>query len=52
VSAAQLGAPALFALASVPMQSWPAEECPLCEAGVPINPRLGKGAAFLAEGRR
>ncbi len=51
VTAAQLGAPTLYALAEVPLESFPAEACPLCAAGVPINSRLGKGAAFLA-GRR
>jgi orotate phosphoribosyltransferase len=47
VSAAQLGAPALYSLASVPLESWAADACPLCRDGVPINTRLGKGAAFL-----
>lgn len=47
VQAADLGAPALFSLTNVPMQTWAADECPLCQAGVPVNTRLGKGAAFL-----
>lgn len=47
VSAAALGAPALFSLTSVPMLTYAPEECPLCAAGVPVNTRLGKGAAFL-----
>jgi orotate phosphoribosyltransferase len=51
VTAEALGAPALYSLASVPLESWPAEECPLCAAGVPVNTRLGKGAAFLAASR-
>ena len=48
ITAAQIGAPALFCLAEVPLTSYPAEACPLCAAGVPVNPRLGKGAAFVA----
>ncbi|MCU0493402.1 MAG: phosphoribosyltransferase [Chloroflexaceae bacterium] len=48
VSAATLGAPELLALAEVPLESWAEEECPLCAAGVPVNTRVGKGAAFLA----
>jgi len=52
VSAAALAAPALFALVSLPMVTYAPEECPLCRAGVPVNTRLGKGAAFLkATGR-
>ncbi|EFO80722.1 phosphoribosyltransferase [Oscillochloris trichoides DG-6] len=43
VTADLLGAPQLYSLATVPLESWSAEECPLCAAGVPINPRLGKG---------
>jgi orotate phosphoribosyltransferase len=49
ISAADLGAPELFALAEVPLESWPAETCPLCAAGVPVNMRVGKAAAFLAQ---
>jgi orotate phosphoribosyltransferase len=49
IDAADLGAPELFALADVPLESWPAEACPLCAAGVPVNTRIGKGAAFVAQ---
>ncbi|HMQ32332.1 MAG TPA: phosphoribosyltransferase family protein [Chloroflexaceae bacterium] len=48
VTAAQLGAPELYRLAEVPLESYAADACPLCAAGVPVNPRVGKGAAFLA----
>lgn len=48
VTAAQIGAPALFCLAEAPLESYAAEECPLCAAGVPVNTRVGKGAAFVA----
>lgn len=50
IAAAQVGAPELYALADVPLESYPADECPLCAAGVPVNTRVGKGAAFLAAG--
>ncbi len=48
ISAADLGAPELFALADVPLESWPAEACPLCAAGAAVNTRIGKGATFRA----
>jgi orotate phosphoribosyltransferase len=48
VSAEAIGAPELFSLSTVPMESFAAEECPLCAAGVPVNTRVGKGAAFVA----
>jgi orotate phosphoribosyltransferase len=44
VSAAAIGAPELFSLSTVPLESFAAEECPLCAAGVPINTSVGKGA--------
>lgn len=46
LTAELLGAPALYALAEVPLASWAAEECPLCRDGVPVNTRLGKGATY------
>lgn len=48
VTAAQVGAPALLALVEAPLESYVPDECPLCAAGVPVNTRVGKGAAFLA----
>ncbi|MFP4437636.1 MAG: phosphoribosyltransferase family protein [Chloroflexaceae bacterium] len=48
LTAAALDVPAFVALVTVPLESWDAAECPLCRAGVPINTRVGKGAAFLA----
>jgi orotate phosphoribosyltransferase len=44
-----LAVPRLLALVEVPLQSFAAEECPLCRAGVPVETRVGKGAAFLAQ---
>lgn len=48
LTAAALDVPAFLALLTVPLESWDAAECPFCQAGVPINTRVGKGAAFLA----
>ena len=45
----QLGdVPWLHAITTIPMESWAAEECPLCKEGVPVNTEVGKGAEFLA----
>lgn len=51
VSAERIDAPELYALSEVPLESYAPAECPLCAAGVPINTRVGKGAAFLAAQR-
>jgi orotate phosphoribosyltransferase len=51
VSAATVGAPELVALTVVPLTSYAPDECPFCAAGVPINTRVGKGAAFVARQR-
>lgn len=48
ITAEQIDAPELYCLAEVPLASFEAAACPLCAAGVPVNTRLGKGAAFLA----
>ncbi|MBI2124012.1 MAG: phosphoribosyltransferase [Candidatus Wildermuthbacteria bacterium] len=49
VTVEQLGnVPFLHALTNIPMESWTAEECPLCKEGVPINTEVGKGKEFLA----
>ena len=39
----------IHALTSVTLESWPATDCPMCQAGVPVNTQVGKGRAFLAE---
>jgi orotate phosphoribosyltransferase len=44
IKAEEIGAPELYALTELSLQSWPAEECPLCQKGVPINQTLGKGS--------
>ncbi len=47
-----LGGVPLRALLAVPLDAWPAEECPLCRQSVPINTKVGKGQAFLAQRER
>lgn len=49
ITAVDLAVPTLVALTELPLESYPADECPLCAAGIPINPRLGKGAAYLRQ---
>lgn len=43
------GVPKLIALANVKMDIWPAEDCPLCAQGVPINTDVGHGRDFIAQ---
>lgn len=45
ISAQQIGAPVLYSLAEISLDSWPAENCPLCEKGIPINQSVGKGGS-------
>jgi orotate phosphoribosyltransferase len=39
----------LNALLQIDLQTYAADECPLCASAVPINTELGKGRAFLAK---
>lgn len=48
ITAAQLDIPVLYALADMQLTSWAADNCPLCEANIPINTDVGHGAAFEA----
>jgi len=48
VTAAHLDIPVLHALLELSLDSWSAEECPLCRRGVPVNTQVGKGREFLA----
>ncbi len=49
VTIEQLGnVPWLLALTTLPMESYPPGDCPLCRDGVPISTEVGKGAEFLA----
>lgn len=43
LSAESLTVPILCSLVNLSWESWEAHECPLCQRGIPINPRLGKG---------
>lgn len=49
ITAQTLGVPTLTALVNLPLESWEADTCPLCQQGVPINTRVGKGAAFVRQ---
>ena len=40
--------PELYSLTNVDLDSWDADECPLCASGLPVNTTLGKGKEFLA----
>lgn len=42
-----LEVPMLECLVNIDLPKYPATECPLCAAGVPINTQFGKGKAFL-----
>jgi orotate phosphoribosyltransferase len=48
VTAADLGVPDLFGLVELPLESYPADDCPLCRSGVPVNAEVGRGRQFLA----
>ncbi|MBA3826904.1 MAG: phosphoribosyltransferase [Ktedonobacterales bacterium] len=42
----------LHALTTIPLDSWAADECPMCAARLPINTTVGKGATFVAGSSR
>jgi len=44
--------PRFFALSRLPLDSWPATDCPLCAKGVPVNVEVGKGREFLSSRAR
>jgi orotate phosphoribosyltransferase len=43
--------PALYALTTMKLDSWDADQCPLCAKGVPVNTDLGHGTEFLRQAR-
>lgn len=43
---------ALHVLLELSLQQWPAEECPLCAEGVPVNTDVGHGAEFVEQQSR
>lgn len=44
-----LGVDELFCLVNVKMDKYPADDCPLCKEGVPINLEVGHGKDFVAK---
>jgi orotate phosphoribosyltransferase len=49
VSARGLGVDRFAFLLEYRIPAWPARDCKLCQAGVPINARYAHGAEFLAQ---
>jgi orotate phosphoribosyltransferase len=43
------GAERMVALCEVIVPTWPAEECELCNRGIPANTEFAHGADFLAQ---
>lgn len=53
VTKADVGNPPHFvSLFEANLKSWPAEDCKLCAAGVPINTQIGKGKKFLEDQKK
>lgn len=48
ITAKNLDVPHLHSLLNIPLDSWLAEECPLCAQGVPVDTSVGHGQEFLA----
>ena len=48
VDAAGIGVPEYAYLMTYEIPNWPAAECPLCKAGVPVNVENAHGADFVA----
>jgi orotate phosphoribosyltransferase len=48
VQPADVGHVPVQALVSIALETYPAEACPFCRDGVPVNTTLGKGRAFVA----
>ncbi|HYC34284.1 MAG TPA: phosphoribosyltransferase family protein [Candidatus Paceibacterota bacterium] len=46
VTSEMMGAP-FYSLADYPIEIYKAEECPLCQKGVPVNTKIGHGKKFL-----
>lgn len=47
VGAADLGVENFIFLDEVLLPSWRADDCPLCQAGVPVNVRYAHGSEFV-----
>ena len=46
--ASDIGVERFVALTEILIPNWPAQECPLCRGGVPVNSRYAHGADYLA----
>jgi orotate phosphoribosyltransferase len=46
----QLHVEELISLAEIRLQSWPAQDCPLCRSRIPINTHYAHGADYVAAG--
>jgi orotate phosphoribosyltransferase len=51
ITSEQIGGVPIHALTSVNLESWAADDCPLCRQNIPINTAVGKGKEFLAQKR-
>lgn len=49
VTAESLGVPKLVSLVEMDLVTWTADECPLCEQGIPVNTEIGHGADYVAK---
>jgi hypothetical protein len=49
-AAVRAGVDQLVDLTDIRLDSWPADECPLCRDGIPINVAFARGADYLAAG--
>ncbi|MDB4983898.1 MAG: phosphoribosyltransferase [Patescibacteria group bacterium] len=47
VTGSQIGTHSLMCLMEADLEKFPEAECPLCQANVPVNTKLGKGKDFL-----
>jgi orotate phosphoribosyltransferase len=50
LTAEQLGVDELISLAEITLESWPADECPLCRRGIAVNTAYAHGADYVAAG--
>ena len=49
ITPGMIGAPSLFSLIQLQLDSWDKASCPLCARGTPINTEVGKGREYLAK---
>lgn len=50
LTADQLGVGELISLATIRLRSWPAEDCPFCHAGIPVNTSYAHGSEYTNAG--